>query len=391
MQVYNRDIRPFVSPPEIRNRIVSQGLEFVASTPERLGQRIDSAWAILETTMKISCVCAFSPKPRTSTRRAVHLLAALAAASPAVAHGQSLASLLPAKPVVIVVPNTAAGPNDFLARVLAPKLSEAVRQNVLVDNRPSANGVIAGEIVARAAPDGSVIAVGNTGTHAINASLYKRLSYDPVRDFVPIVNVMMSGLVLAANPRFPAESIKDIIAHAKKSPGAINVAIAGATGEIATNAIKMMAQIDMNNVPYKGGAPALIAVVSGESHFVLTGYSVVAAQAEAGKLKLLGVTGARRDPMIPNVPTLAESGLEGYDVSMWFGLFAPVRTPAAVVRAYNREINQIMSQPDIRSRVAAQGHEIIAGGTPEQFAEQVRRDAEKYRKIILDEIGRAHV
>jgi tripartite-type tricarboxylate transporter receptor subunit TctC len=310
------------------------------------------------------------------------LLAALALV-PAAAYGQSLESLLPKRPVLIVVPNAAAGPSDLLARVIAPKLGEAIHQNVIVDNRPSANGITAGEIVARATPDGSMIAVGNTGTHAINATLYKRLSYNPVNDFVPLINVISASLVLAANPRFAPESIKDIIAYAKKAPGTVNVAIAGATGEIATNAIKAMAQINMNNVPYKGGAPAVIAVISGETQFVLTPYAGVATQAEAGKLKILGVTGARRDPMLPNVPTLSESGLEGYDVSMWYGFFAPVKTPAAVVRAYNREILRIVNEPDIKSRFTSQGFE-MSTGTPEQFAEQVKRDAAKYRKIILE-------
>jgi tripartite-type tricarboxylate transporter receptor subunit TctC len=161
------------------------------------------------------------------------------------------------------------------------------------------------------------------------------------------------------------------------------VAIAGATGEIATNAIKAMAGIEMNNVPYKGGAPAVIAVMSGESHFVLTPYIGVGAQAEGGKLKLIGVTGARRDAMLPNVPTLAESGLPGYEISMWYGIFAPAKTPANIVNALNREIAQIVNHPDIKAKIAAQGFELVAG-TPEQFGEQVKRDAERYRKIILD-------
>jgi tripartite-type tricarboxylate transporter receptor subunit TctC len=144
-----------------------------------------------------------------------------------------------------------------------------------------------------------------------------------------------------------------------------------------------MAGIDMNNVPYKGGAPAVIAVISGESHFVLTPYGGVNAQVDAGKMKILGTTGARRDPMIPNVPTLAESGLPGFEISMWYGVFAPVKTPAAVVNAYNREIAQIVNQPEIRSQITGQGFEIMTG-TPEQFAEVVKRDAEKFRKVILD-------
>jgi tripartite-type tricarboxylate transporter receptor subunit TctC len=319
----------------------------------------------------------------TFNRRVVAGLLAPALALPAIVCAQALSSLVPPRQVVIIVPNAAAGPSDYLARIIQPKLSEALRQNVIVDNKPSANGITAGEFVARATPDGSTLGVGNTGTNAINATLYRKLSYDPVRDFVPVINVFGAGLVLAANPKLDALTIREIIALAKKTPGSINVAIAGATGEIATNSIKGMAGIDMNNVPYKGGAPAVIAVISGESHFVLTPYGGVSAQVDAGKMKILGTTGARRDPMIPNVPTLAESGLPGFEISMWYGVFAPVRTPPAVVNAYNREIAQIVNQPDIKSKITAQGFEIMTG-TPEQFAEVVRRDAEKFRKVILE-------
>ena len=315
--------------------------------------------------------------------RAGALAVAAALALPATAAEQSLAQLVPARQVVIIVPNAAAGPSDLLARWIQPKLQESLKQNVIVDNKPSANGVTAGEFVARAPADGSVLGVGNTGTHAINASFYRRLSYDPVKDFVPVVNVFGAGLVLAANPKLEAKTIKDIITMSKAKPGSVNVAIAGATGEIATNAIKALAGIDMNNVPYKGGAPAVIAVVSGESHFVLTPWGGVQAQVEAGKMKVLGTTSGQRDPSIPNVPTLAESGLPGFDIRMWYGVFAPVRTPPAVVMAYNREIARIVNEPEIKNQITSQGFEILTG-PPEQFAEVVRRDAEKFRKVILD-------
>jgi len=317
-----------------------------------------------------------------SEKLAVAALMGLMAA-PMQSGAQSLNTLVPQKQVVIIVPNAAAGPSDLLARWISPKLSESLKQNVIVDNKPSANGVTAGEFVARAAADGSVLGVGNTGTHAINGTLYRKLSYDPVRDFIPVVNVFGAGLVLAANPKLDAKSIKDIIAMSKAKPGSVNVAIAGATGEIATNAIKAMAGIDLNNVPYKGGAPAVIAVVSGESHFVLTPWGGVQAQVEAGKMKVLGTTSARRDPAIPNVLTLAESGLPGFEISMWYGVFAPLRTPPAVINAYNREITRIVNEPELRSQITGQGFEILTG-SPEQFADVVKRDAEKFKKVILD-------
>ena len=303
------------------------------------------------------------------------------------AHAQGaatpLAQVMPPKSLQIVVANAAGGPADFIARVISPKLSEALRQNVIVDNRPSANGVVAGEYVARAVADGSVIAVGNSGTHAINYSLYKKPTYDPVRDFAAITEIVNGSLVLVAHPRVPANSVRELINEAKKMPGKFNIAIAGATGEIAGNALKLKAGIELNNIPYKGGAPAVIAVISDEAQLVLTNYSGVATQVDAGKLKILGVTGARRDAQLPNAPTFAESGLDGYEVEMWYGLFAPAKTPATIVQALQREVARIVAIPEIRDKFVAGGYVVVAT-TPEQFAERVRRDTEKYRKIILE-------
>jgi len=320
-------------------------------------------------------------------RRALRnaLIAATLALIAPVSHAGQAAAIpgLPNKNVVIVVPNTAGGPSDLVGRLIAPKLSETLRQNVVVDNRPSNNGVVAGEIAARGTPDGSVLAVGNTGTHAINATLYKRLSYDPVKDFTPIIGIISSGLVAVANPQLPAESIKELIAYAKKAPGKVIIAIAGATGEIATNALMQQGGFDMTKVNYKGGTPAVAALLSNESHLTLTNYSNVAGQVTAGKLKLIGVTSMKRDPLLPNVPTFVENGLEGYEVEMWYGLFAPVRTPAPVVQAYSREVARIVREPEVRDKLVAGGFEIILSD-PQQFAARVKRDYEKFRKVILD-------
>jgi tripartite-type tricarboxylate transporter receptor subunit TctC len=284
---------------------------------------------------------------------------------------------------MIIVPNAAGGPSDLLGRLIAPKLGEAIKQNVIVDNRASNNGVLAGELASRAAPDGSVLTVGNTGTHAINATLYKRLSYDPVKDFAPITMIMSGGLVAVANPSLPANSIRELIAYAKKAPGKVIIAIAGATGEIATNSLKQQAGVDMTSVPYKGGAPAIAALLSNESHLTLTNYSSLVGHVAAGKLKLIGITSAKRDPLLPNVPTFAESGLDGYEVEMWYGFFAPVKTPPAVVQAYYREITRIAGEPDMREKLRSGGYEIVLS-SPEQFGKRVRGDYEKFRKVILD-------
>ena len=300
---------------------------------------------------------------------------------PAVSFGQ--ASGLPNKPVRIVIPNAAGGPNDLVGRMVAPKLSETLGQNVIVENRPSANGVTGSEYVARAAADGTVLAVGNSGTHAVNATLYKKPTYDPVRDFAAISEIIFSSLVLVAHPSVKANNVKELIAEAKRAPGKLNIAVAGATGEIAGNLIKMQGKIDLNNVPYKGGAPAVTAVMSNESQLLLTLYSSLKGPIDAGKLKPLGVTGSRRDPQLPNVPTVAEGGLDGYQVEFWVGFFAPAKTPAATVQALGREIVRIANLPEVKERFVTVGYEVV-GSTPEQFAERVRRDTEKYRKIIIE-------
>lgn len=300
---------------------------------------------------------------------------------PAVSFGQ--ASALPNKPVRIVIPNAAAGPNDLVGRIIAPKLSATLGQSVIVENRSSANGVIGAEYVARAVADGTVLAVGNSGTHAVNATLYKKPTYDPVRDFAPISEIIFSGLVLVAHPSVNANNVKELIAEAKRAPGKLNIAIAGATGEIAGNLIKMQGQIDLNNIPYKGGSPAVTAVLSNESQLLLTLYSSLKGPIDAGKLKPIGVTSSKRDPNLPNVPTMAESGLDGYQVEFWVGFFAPAKTPAATVQALGREIVRIVNLPDVKDRLIGLGYEVV-GSAPEQFAERVRRDTEMYRKVILE-------
>jgi len=289
---------------------------------------------------------------------------------------------LPNKPVRIIVPNAAAGPNDLVARVIAPKLSETIGQTVVVDNRPSANGVVGSEMAAHATPDGTVLEVGNSGTHGVNFTLYKKPTYDPVRDFAPITEVCYAPLVLVANPSVAANNVKELIAEAKRAPGKINIAVAGATGELSGNLIKLLGGIDLNNIPYKGGAPAITALFSNESQLLLTLYSSLKGPIEAGKLKALGVTSAKRDPQLPNVPAIGET-LKGYEVEFWVGFFAPAKTPRAVVNALNRELVRIINLPDVKQNFTNQGY-IVVADSPDEFAARVKRDTEKYRKVILE-------
>ena len=296
--------------------------------------------------------------------------------------GSEQQQLLPQRPVLIVVPNAAGGPSDIAARLLAPRLAEIVKQNFIVDNRSSANGVTGTDYVAKATPNGTFLSVGNCGTHAINGSLYKKPLYDPVRDFAAVAPVMTGGLVLAIFSKLPVQNFKEFIAYAKAQPNKVNAAIAGATGEIATHAIKMMTGAPMNHVPYKGGIPAVIAVAQGESHMVLTNPSGVQPQIDSGRLRAIAVTGVRRETTLPNVPTLVESGLD-FTVDFWTGVFLPSQTPPKIVQAYAREINRITALPEVKDRLTGLGY-LMVSQTPEEFGAMVKRDAERYRKIIID-------
>ena len=287
------------------------------------------------------------------------------------------------KPVRMIVPVTPGGPTDFAARLVAPRLSEGLGQNVIIDNRGSANGVVGAELTAHAAPDGLTMIMGNSGTHAINAGLYRKLPYDPERDFIPISEVLASGMVLVANPRVAAANLKEFIALAKKENGKLNVGVAGATGQLAGEALKAQTQIALNNVHYKGSAPTEFAVLQGEVAVTLLTHIASTTHINAGKLKALGVTSAKRISLLPNVPTIGESGVEGYEFEIWHGLFAPAGTPDKTIRALHREIVRAVSNQETRDRVAVQGFEIVAN-TPEQFAVLVKREIAKYRKIIAD-------
>jgi tripartite-type tricarboxylate transporter receptor subunit TctC len=272
---------------------------------------------------------------------------------------------------------------DFIARLIAPRLGEGLRVNAIVENRPSANGIVAAQYTARAVPDGSVIMMGNAGTHAVNGVLYKKPGYDPVQDFAPISEIASIPLALVVHPSVPAKSVRELIALARTSPGKLNVAIAGAAGELMGNALKLQAKIDMTNIPYKGGAVATIAVLSGEADMVFTSYVVIAAHIDSGKLRVLGVSSSQRMPQLPNVPTIAEGGLPGYEHEQWYALFAPARTPAPIVQAIYSEVTRIVGIPEINERLVSTGHRVVAG-TPQQLADRVQREIEKTRQIMLE-------
>ena len=236
------------------------------------------------------------------------LACVLAAAMVAVHAACAGAQELPQKPVRLLVPSVAGGPSDFAARLIAAKLAIALGRNVVVDARASVNGIVATELAAHAPPDGSTLAIGNNGTHVINVSLYRRLPYDPVRDFAPVTKLISAGTVLVAHPKLEANTLAEFIAAAKREPGRINIAIAGANGAITTAVFKAAAGVVLNNVPYKGSAPSEFAVVSGEVSVAMLSLPTVAPYVKSGKMKALGITTVRRTPLLPELPTMMEAG-----------------------------------------------------------------------------------
>lgn len=308
------------------------------------------------------------------------LVSASLALGAAPSFAQDAAPAFPKQVRIIIASVPGAGP-DFISRLMAPRLSEALRSNVVVENRPGTNGVVAAQFTAKSPADGSVLMMGNAGTHAINAALYRKLEYDPLRDFAAISEVAATPLALAIHPSVPARSVRDLVALARKSPGKINVAVAGAAGELMGNAFMLQAKVDMKNIPYKGGSQAALAVLAGEADLVFTSYVVIGSHVESGRMRVLGVTGLQRMQQFPQVPTIAESGLPGYDHEQWYALFAPAKTSTAMVQTLYRETHRIANVPEIHERLVATGHRVIAG-TPEQLVEKVRREIEKTRKII---------
>jgi tripartite-type tricarboxylate transporter receptor subunit TctC len=288
------------------------------------------------------------------------------------------------RPVRVLVASAPAGPSDVQARLLVPKMSEALGQTLIVDNRASSNGVVATELCAKANPDGATICVGNSGTHAVNATLYKKLPYDVIRDFTPVSEFATTGMVVAANAKLlPGTTIQDLVAYAKKNPTKTNIAIAGATGQLAGDALWSRLQIEMNDVQYKGSAPSEMAVLAGESHISLLTPLASMNHIASGRMKAYGITSATRHPLLPNVPTVAEQGVQGYDFQYWNGLFAPKKIPDRILRQLHNAVITALQTPEVHERFTQLGL-VVVGNTPEEFAQVVKADVEKFRKVILE-------
>ena len=287
----------------------------------------------------------------------------------------------PVRPIRIVVPLAPGGPSDLLARIVGHKMSEAWSQQVVVDNRAGANGIVGCEIVAKSPPDGHTLVMGTTGTHGINASLYPKLPYDTVNDFAPIARVGVSNYVLVAHPSLPVRTVKELVKLAQSRPGEMTWSSGGSVSQLAAELFRRSAGIDVVIVPYKGNALAVAATLSGEVSLIFGGIAQSAPLIKAGKLRAIAVSGLRRSTVMADVPTVAESGVPGFEAGSWYGLLAPAATPKAIVDRLNREVVRIVQLPDVRERLTAEAFDIPLD-TPEQFAAYIKADVVKWAKVV---------
>ena len=289
----------------------------------------------------------------------------------------------PDKSIRFIVPQAAGGSTDILSRTIGQKLSEALGQPVVIENRPGANGIVGVDMVAKSQADGYTLVAGGTGTIAINVSLYSKIPYDPIRDFAPVVNFAYSTSVLVVHPSVAAKTIAELIALAKAKPGELRYASAGngSSPHLSAEVFKSMAGVNVVHVPYKGSTPGVTATVTGEAAMMFTGIASALAHIKSNRLRALSVNGPRRSPALPDVPTAAASGLPGFEVDFWIGMLAPAGTPVPVVNRLNAEVNRILAQDDVKSRLVALGTDVI-GGSAQSFADLIKSDVARWGKAI---------
>ena len=306
-------------------------------------------------------------------------------ASAVLAAAAAIAQSYPSKPIHYVVPFAPGGPTDIMSRAIAEKVGAAWGQQVVVDNRSGAGGSIGAETVARSAPDGYTVMIGHVGTHAINVSLYQKVNYDPVNDFQPITLIATYPLALVVHPGVPAKSAQELIALAKAKPGTVNFASAGNGGptHLAGALLKSSARIDIVHVPYKGNTAALTELVGGQVQMMFSNLLTAMPHVRSGRLRALAVSTARRSPQAPDLPTIAEAGVPGYDMTPWYGILAPARTPAAIVTKWNREVARIIALPEMNERFVSQGVD-LASSTADAFAALIKTEVPRWRTIVRD-------
>ena len=313
-------------------------------------------------------------------RTARLLLIAMAAcglASPAVAQDY------PERPITLVVPYAAGGGNDVMARIVAEKMSKTLGQQVVIENRGGAGGSIATRMIAKAAPDGYTLGLGGTGTLAVAPTLYPNVGYDPRKDFAPVGLIATSALVVLVNPSVPSKSLKEFIALAKQKPGQINFASAGVGSgmHLGTELFLQMADVKLTHVPYKGTGPALTDLLGGHVSVFFSSLPSAIPLIQAGKVRALAVTGAKRSAVLPDLPTVAESGVPGYEAVLHYGIVAPAGTPQPIVAKLNAALRQAVVSPEVHQKIAADGAEPLAS-TPEEYAADIDREETKWAAIV---------
>jgi len=311
------------------------------------------------------------------------IVSAFAALTLAVFASAASAQAWPAKPIKWIVPFAPGGTTDILARTIGEKLARALGQPVIIENKPGAGGGVGAEFTAKAPPDGYTIMGGTISTHAINASLYKSLPYDPIKDFAPITLIARVPNMLVVNPDVPAKNVAELIALMKANPGKYTFASSGngTSQHLSGELFKAMAGVEMQHIPYKGSPPALQDVVAGQVTMTFDNITTAWPLAKGGKLRALAVTTAKRASIAPDVPTLAESGLTGYEVGSWQGVFAPAGTPPEIVKRLNAEIVKIINQPDVKEKLVSLGAEPVAN-TSEEFGALVKAEVTKWADVV---------
>jgi tripartite-type tricarboxylate transporter receptor subunit TctC len=312
------------------------------------------------------------------------IVAAMACAIGVLATTGVSAQTYPDRPIKIVVPFAPGGAVDSLARIVGAKLQEAMKQPVIVENRPGAGGNIAADAVAKSAPDGYTLLLTTVG-HAISPSLYKKLSYDPQNDFTPVTQIISASLLLVTNPKFPAQDLDGLLKIARERPGVLNY---GSTGvgnplHLTMEMLKVSGKVDIQMVPFRGDAPLNQALVQGDVEMAVSPLGTAAPQVESGALRAIAVTGAKRSALMPDVKTIAEQGFPGFSTDSWQGLLAPAKTPAAIVAKIQQEVAKALDDPAIVKRINGFGSEPVAS-TPEQFTAFLNAEIQKYARLVKE-------
>jgi tripartite-type tricarboxylate transporter receptor subunit TctC len=291
----------------------------------------------------------------------------------------------PSKPIRLIVPFAAGGGNDAVARNIAQRISVGLGQQVVVDNRAGAGGIVGAEVAAKSPPDGYTLFLGGVGSHAINPSIHRDLAYDPVKDFTPVSLIASAPLVLVAHPSVPANSVSELVAYLRAHPGEVNYASNGngSSSHLAAAMFESMSGTRMTHVPYKGLAPALVDLLSGQVQLMFSSVVAIIPHVQAGKVKAIAVTGRKRLPQLPNTPTLDEAGITGYQASSWYGILVPAGTPRDIVERLHAEIAKAVRQPEVMRAFETEGAEPI-GSTPQEFADHIRAELDRLGKVARE-------